>query len=60
MWGRIKYFYGNSMDPIEVESKLRQYLEKPMPMKGEHFFSQMVVDKLDIFVKTKKIFGINR
>lgn len=48
------------MDPIEVESKLRQYLEKPMPMKGENFFSQMVVDKLDIFVKTKKIFGINR
>ncbi|TNN04185.1 hypothetical protein fugu_001214 [Takifugu bimaculatus] len=34
MWGRIQYFYGNSMDPITVESKLCQYLEKPKPMKG--------------------------
>lgn len=37
IWGRIQYFYGNSMDPIKVESKLRQYLEKPKPLKGEHF-----------------------
>lgn len=50
MWGRIQYFYGNSMDPVKVESKLRQYLEKPKPMKGEHFFKcvQMVLDNQDI------------
>lgn len=60
MWGRIQYFYGNSMDPVKVESKLRQYLEKPKPMKGEHFFCvQMVVDKLvSIFVKTKQKKGL--
>ncbi|XP_053269782.1 PI-PLC X domain-containing protein 1 isoform X2 [Pleuronectes platessa] len=28
MWGRIPYYYGDSMDPAEVESKLRQSLEK--------------------------------
>lgn len=37
MWGRIPYFYGNSMDPVKVESKLRHYLEKPKPKQGERW-----------------------
>lgn len=35
MWGRIPYFYGNSMDPVKVESKLCHHLEKQKPVKGE-------------------------
>lgn len=38
MWGRIPYFYGNSMDPVRVESKLCHYLEKPRPTNGEPSF----------------------
>uniref|UniRef100_UPI0037E75ABA PI-PLC X domain-containing protein 1-like isoform X1 n=2 Tax=Semicossyphus pulcher TaxID=241346 RepID=UPI0037E75ABA len=30
-WKKIKYFYGNSMDPTKVESELRQVLEKSRP-----------------------------
>lgn len=63
MWGRIQYFYGNSMDPIKVEKKLQHDLEKPKPKQGEHFLKVlMVVDTLDsIFVKVeKKRFGVNR
>nr|XP_019938521.1 PREDICTED: PI-PLC X domain-containing protein 1-like isoform X1 [Paralichthys olivaceus] len=36
MWGRIPYCYGNSMDPAEVESKLRQALEKTRSSQGFH------------------------
>lgn len=36
IWRKIPYYYGNSMDPIEVESKLRHYLEKTVkPSRGE-------------------------
>ncbi|XP_035001986.1 PI-PLC X domain-containing protein 1 [Hippoglossus stenolepis] len=34
MWGRIPYYYGDSMDPAEVESKLRQGLEKARSTQG--------------------------
>ncbi|XP_068614857.1 PI-PLC X domain-containing protein 1-like [Brachionichthys hirsutus] len=35
LWGAIKYVYGNSMNPINVETKLCQELERtPRPFKG--------------------------
>ncbi|XP_068162051.1 PI-PLC X domain-containing protein 1-like isoform X2 [Antennarius striatus] len=35
LWGKIKYYYGNTMNPINVETKLCQELEKtPKPFKG--------------------------
>lgn len=36
IWSEIKYYYGNSMDPTKVESKLRQDLEKAV--KNSEFY----------------------
>uniref|UniRef100_A0A3Q3W387 Phosphatidylinositol-specific phospholipase C X domain-containing protein n=1 Tax=Mola mola TaxID=94237 RepID=A0A3Q3W387_MOLML len=36
IWSKIPYYYGNSMNPLEVQSKLRYYLENRVrPSKGE-------------------------
>uniref|UniRef100_A0A3Q3VTV0 Phosphatidylinositol-specific phospholipase C X domain-containing protein n=1 Tax=Mola mola TaxID=94237 RepID=A0A3Q3VTV0_MOLML len=35
IWSKIPYYYGNSMNPLEVQSKLRYYLENRVrPSKG--------------------------
>ncbi|XP_028331553.1 PI-PLC X domain-containing protein 1-like [Gouania willdenowi] len=33
IWGKIPYYYGDSMDPIKVESRLDQALQKERPSK---------------------------
>lgn len=36
IWRKIPYYYGNSMNPTEVETKLRKDLEKKAkPSQGE-------------------------
>ncbi|CAJ1081175.1 PI-PLC X domain-containing protein 1-like [Xyrichtys novacula] len=34
LWGKIRYFYGKSMNPAEVEAELTRVLEKSRPSKG--------------------------
>lgn len=35
IWGKIAYYYGNSMDTTKVESHLRSHLEKRGKPRGE-------------------------
>lgn len=40
IWGKIAYYYGNTMDPIKVQNQLRLSLEKRGNPRGELLASE--------------------
>lgn len=41
MWGKIAYYYGNTMDPVVVQNQLRLKLEKRGKPTGELLVSSL-------------------